>query len=227
MNPLRSGRASDLASDLAPIVRDGVRTTSLAFRPSIAFAAALVVLGLAAVSAHAAGGEHKSQADLLRESIWQAVNLIAIVLILVWFGRKPLADYFASRREAIKTQLAQAAELLSEAEHRNSELQRKLVDLSSELESIREAGGRRAEEEAMRILAEARATADRIRRDAQVAVDQELRRAQSKLRSEAADLALELAARKLQVGVTEADRDRLMDEFITRVEPTAAGGATR
>ena len=79
----------------------------------------------------------------------------------------------------------------------------------------------------MRILAEARATADRIRRDAQTAVDQEVRRAQAKLREEAADLALELAAKKLQTGVTESDRDRLVDEFITRVQPTTAGGVAR
>lgn len=182
---------------------------------------------LVAATAHAAGGEHKSQAELLRETAWQAFNLVVILALLVYFGRKPVADYFAARRQGIQGQLAQASELLTQAEHRNSELQRKLVDLSAELDSIREASSRRAEEEALRILAEARASADRIRRDAQTAVDQELRRAQAKLRDEAADLALELAARKLQAGVTDADRDRLVDEFITRVEPGTAGGASR
>ena len=42
-----------------------------------------------------------------------------------------------------------------------------------------------------------------------------------------ADLALELAVGKLQTGVTDADRDRLVDEFITRVEPGTAGGVAR
>lgn len=182
---------------------------------------------LAGDEAIAAGGAHKSQAEILRETLWQAFNLVVIVVLLVYFGRKPIADYFASRRQGIQSQLSQAAELLSQAEHRNSELQRRLVDLSAELDSIRESGGRRAEEESMRILAEARATADRIRRDAQAAVEQELRRAQAKLRDEAADLALELAASKLQAGVADADRDRLVDEFITRVQPSAAGGVAR
>lgn len=182
---------------------------------------------LIAGAAHAAGGEHKSQAELLRETGWQAFNLAVILVALVYFGRKPVAGYFAARRQGIQGQLSQAADLLAQAEQRNSELQRKLVDLSAELDSIREASSRRAEEEALRILAEARATADRIRRDAQAAVDQELRRAQSKLRDEAADLAVELASRKLEAGVNDSDRDRLMDEFITRVEPGSAGGASR
>ena len=106
-------------------------------------------------------------------------------------------------------------------------VQRRLVDLGSEIEGIREEAGRRAEEEADRILVDARATADRIRRDAQAAVGQELRRAQSTLREEAADLALELAARKLNEEVGEADRERLVDEFILRVEANSGEGVDR
>ena len=189
--------------------------------------AAVVACAFAATVAHASGAAHKSHAEVVRETLWQAFNLVVIVALIVYYGRKPVSAYFASRRQGIQTQLSQAAELLNQAEHRNSELQRRLVDLSAELDTIRENSSRRAEEEALRILAEARATADRIRRDAQTAVDQELRRAQVKLREEAADLALELAAAKLQSGVTESDRDRLVDEFITRVQPNPAGGVAR
>ena len=72
-------------------------------------------------------------------------------------------------------------------------------------------------------MADATAAAARIRTDAQAAIDQELRRAQSRLREEAADLALELAAGKLKDQVGDSDRDRLIDEFITRIEPAASG----
>lgn len=200
-----------------------VRTAAVAF-VACAFAA---TVAYASDAAHGGGEGHKSQGEVVRETLWQAFNLAVIVALLVYFGRKPIREFFAARRQTIQTQLSQAAELLNQAEHRNSDLQRRLVDLSAELDSIREASSRRAEEEAMRILAEARATADRIRRDAQAAVDQELRRAQSKLREEAADLALELAASKLKDGVTESDRDRLVDEFITRVQPNPAEGVAR
>jgi F-type H+-transporting ATPase subunit b len=203
-------------------------SAALRFLLTLVFVFAFAASGVANDAIHeAAHGAHASHGDIVRDTLWQAFNLAVILVLLVYFGRKPVADYFAARRQGIQTQLAQAADLLNEAEHRNAELQRKLVDLTAELDSIREAAGRRAEEEAMRILAEARAAADRIRRDAQATVDQELRRAQSKLREEAADLALELAASKLQTGVTESDRDRLVDEFITRVQPAPAGGVAR
>jgi len=176
-------------------------------------------------AAWAAGGsEHADPGAALKDTIYQGINLLLLLAVLVYFGRRPIREYFAARRDGIQLELSQAAELLSEAEQRNAELQRRLVDLSSEIEGIREQANRRAEDEAERILADARSTADRIRRDAQASVEQELRRAKLALREEAADLALEIAARKLADQVSASDRERLVDEFITRVEP-AAGAA--
>lgn len=185
----------------------------------------LCVIGWSA-TASAAGDAH-GETEVLKETIWQGVNLALLLGVIFYFARKPVSEFFASRRAAIQQELQESSSLLAEAEARNAELQRRLVDLGSEIEGIREEASRRAEDEAERILSDARAAADRIRRDAQAAVDQELRRAQSKLREEAADLAMEIAARKLSEQVSEADRERLADEFIVRVEPGAAEGARR
>jgi F-type H+-transporting ATPase subunit b len=184
--------------------------------------AILLVSGVA--SAASGGGDH----DVLTEAIYQGVNLLIVVGLIYFFGRVPIKLFFSERRSTIRLELDQAADLLAQAEQRNADLQRRLGDLASELEDLREGATQRAEQEAERILADARATADRIRHDAQSAIDQELRRAQAELRDEAANLALEIAARKLSETVTDSDRERLMDEFITRVEPAAgAEGASR
>ena len=186
-----------------------------------------VALVLFAGIAVASGDSQESGDSVLKLVIYQSFNLALLLGVLIYFGRKPISEFFSTRRSGIQSELSEAAELLSQAEQRNSELQRRLVDLGSEIEGIQEEAGRRAEEEAERILADARATAERIRRDAQAGVAQELRRAQSELREEAADLALELAAQKLNEQVGEADRDRLVDEFILRVEANPAEGADR
>jgi len=191
-------------------------------RRTLPFLPPLLCLGGAAWAA--GGGEHADPDAAFWETFYQGINLILLLAVLVYFGRRPIREYFAARRDGIQSELSQAAGLLSEAEQRNAELQRRLVDLSSEIEGIREQAHQRAEDEAERILADARATADRIRRDAQASVEQELRRAKASLREEAADLALEIAARKLSDEVSSSDRERLLDEFITRVEP-AAGAA--
>lgn len=184
--------------------------------------ASLAILGFADVAV-ASGGDDADH-NPVTEVIFQGINLLIVLGLIVYFGRGPITEFFSGRRSTIQSDLDEAANLLTQAEQRNSELQRRLVDLSSEVEGIREAATRRAEDEAERILADAGAAAERIRNEAQAAVDQELRRAQATLRDEAADLALEIAARKLNENVSEGDRDRLMDEFITRVEPGQTPG---
>lgn len=196
-----------------------MRATARILRSAAPLGAMIGTAMLLAGAAQAAGG---GDTDPVQEAIFQGINLVILLGVLGYFARGPIREFFSSRRSVIRTELDEAASLLAEAEQRNADLQRRLVDLNSEVENIREAAARRAEEEAERILADARASADRIRSDAQAAVDQELRRAQAELREEAADLALEIAARKLTENVTEGDRDRLIDEFITRVEPAAS-----
>lgn len=185
----------------------------------------LVLCGLSAGVAIAAGGEEKSQSEIIKELLYQGGNLLLLLGIFYYFGRGPVMEFFSSRRTGIQSELSEAADLLAQAEQRNADLQRRLVDLSSEVDEIKASATQRASDEADRIVADAEAAAARIRRDAQAAIDQELRRAQASLREEAADLALELAGRKLEGQVADSDRDRLIDEFITRIEPTGTPGS--
>jgi vacuolar-type H+-ATPase subunit H len=121
---------------------------------------AFVTLALVGV-AQAAGGP-KSDEEVLKETIYQGINLLLLLGVIFYLVRKPTREHFAARRERIQGELDQAADLLTRAEQRNSELQRRLVDLSAEVEEIRENAARRAEGEAERILADARAAADRL-----------------------------------------------------------------
>jgi F-type H+-transporting ATPase subunit b len=157
------------------------------------------------------------------------LNLVILIAVLVYFTRKPIRDFFDTRRAAIQDDLKSAAELRRETEARYAKWQRKLVDLEAELEQIRATSRERAEAERQNILADANARAERIRSDAVAAIEQELRRSRDLLREEAADLAIELAGNLLHERVTDADRERLATEFIERIERTsdsdAPGGA--
>ena len=174
----------------------------------------------------AAAPAQASEGGGLAEHMWPAINLLILIAALVYFARKPIVGYFADRRGEVAGELKAAADQLGEAEATYAKWQRRLIDLETELEEIRGTSRQRAEAERERILEAARASAERIRRDASAAVDQELRRAREELREQATQLALKIAAERLEREVTDADRDRLLDEFIERVEqlPDAATG---
>jgi len=155
--------------------------------------------------------------------VYPIINLLLLLAVLVYYGRKPILDFFSERRGKIQDDLKAAGDLKREAEERFASWQRKLADLDAELESIRTTAQERAESERDHIIADANSTAERIRSDATAAIDQELRRSREVLREEAADLAVELAENLLRDQVSETDRERLVSEFIERVESAGAG----
>jgi F-type H+-transporting ATPase subunit b len=163
----------------------------------------------------------------LQAFLWPALNLAILIAVLVYFARKPLQAYFEKRRSEIQGELQSAADQLATAESTYVKWQRRMIDLESELDEIRATSRQRAEAERERIIQDARATAERIRRDATAAVDLELRRARETLREEATQLAIELAGERLSREVTEADRDRLIDEFIGLIASTPGSGASQ
>lgn len=184
--------------------------------PTIVVAAWVVL----AVPAFASDDSHEGDIDIL---IKTAFNLALLLGVLVYFTRKPILEYFESRRRVIEEDLTGAAAELTDAEATFARWQRRLIDLESELEEIRTTSRQRAESERERIIADAQVAAERIRNNASAAITQELRRARQQLREEAAQLAIEMAADRLAREVTAADRDRLLDEFIDRVEQSDDG----
>ncbi|HIF98806.1 MAG TPA: hypothetical protein EYQ54_17610 [Myxococcales bacterium] len=185
--------------------------------PKAMFAGFVPVFALIPRAAMASGGGEAG--DPLMDLIYQVGNFTLLIAVVFFVARKPVVAYFEGRREQIKNDLDQAAQLLGAAEDRQAEIQGRLRDLQTQLDEIQEISKQRAEEESERILAKAQEAAARIKSDALEATSQELLRARRELRAEAAGLAIELAGEILKEQVGDADRQRLLDEFITRVEP--------
>jgi len=181
---------------------------------------------LAASVAHASGG---GEGNELADLGWYTLNFVLLVAVLVYFARTPIRSFFSDRRVQIQEQLSRAADALAAAEQRHAELQRQLVDLDRDLQEIRVRTRERAEVESNRMLAEAASAARRIESDARAAVEREVERARMQLRLEASELAIEIAATRLQRGIDDRDRERLLEEFIEHVEASngAGPGASR
>jgi len=185
----------------------------------VRFALALAIL-LAPVAASASGGGDAGNEGWTL--FWQGVNLIILFAVLVYYTRKPIQEFFSSRRDEVKGGLDSAASVLSDAETRLAEWQARADRLEAEVEEIKEAARQRANTESENILADAEASAERLRNDAKTAIDQEVARARSELRAEAGELATKLAADLLQSHVTDEDQTKLVDEFVARVESSGS-----
>jgi len=178
-----------------------------------------IALGPAVAFAEEHGGGHEGSL------VWHAINLALIVGVIVYFARTPLRTYMAERRSSIESDIATAKRELEAAEARLAECNARMASLDREIDEIKATVRAQAEAERDRLLADAGAAAERIRRDAAIAVEQEGHRARIELRDEAADIAVRLAGDILERQVGDADRARLVDEFVTNVgsarEPAA------
>jgi F-type H+-transporting ATPase subunit b len=183
--------------------------------------ALLPALLLLLTGSPAAASEGKS----LMEFALEVGNLLLLLGVLVYLGRKPVLNFLSERRQRILDNLAGSERLLKEAEARLAEWTKRAERLGDEVEELRRVGRERAEQERSKILEDARLTAERIKRDAASGVARELERAKQALRDEAADLAVELAGKLLQQQVTDGDRDRLVDEFVAEIEAGSASPA--
>lgn len=184
---------------------------------------AMAVL-LVALPAQASGDGDGSMVTTL---VWQALNLVLVVGVIAYFARKPIAEYLDQRRQGIQQDLQKSAKLLSDAEAKLAEWNARAERLDTEFAEIRETSRRLAEEERREILDQAEATAERIRKDGSTAVEQELRRARASLAAEAAELAVDLAAKLVAEKVTPDDQALLFDEFLSRIEADPNGSEDR
>jgi F-type H+-transporting ATPase subunit b len=185
-------------------------------------------LGIAPLAAHgadAAHGEHDAAAaaEHAKEVRYEWLNLAILIAVLGYFARKPVNEYLAARRDTIAKNITSSEQLLRDAERKLAEWNAKAARLDADVQAILESTRKSAEAERAAIIADAEATASRIRQGAAGVVDRELRTARVALRKEAAELAVTLASSLLQQHTTDADRSRLVDEFIAKIDGAPGG----
>jgi F-type H+-transporting ATPase subunit b len=146
--------------------------------------------------------------------VGKAVNLILVMTVVVWVARKPLANFFAGRSQAIRDQLAEAQKARLEAETRLAEIHSRMSSLEEELLEIRAVAEREARQEHQRLIADAERDAQKIMERARREIEGMTRTAQLELRAHVAELSVRLARQKIQTEMTADDHRRLFARFV-------------
>lgn len=151
--------------------------------------------------------------------VWLTIiNFTIFVAILVVVLRKPLMNFLAGRKESVGKEMEDARKLLEEAERHHAEVSSRLDRLDKEIATSRDQIMKEGEMEGERIMERAHEASERMRREADFQADQDVKMARRELREEAARLAVKLAEEVLERQVNDADRDRLMNEFLKEVK---------
>ncbi|HEY6839214.1 MAG TPA: ATP synthase F0 subunit B [Geobacteraceae bacterium] len=190
----------------------------------ITAAACLLLVGLAAAgfaaeeAAHGAAEHGSHAAAQMKDFMWRCIDFLALVAILVWALKKAdLKGSLKARQSGIEKALQEAVIAREAAEKKMAEYEQKLTKANEEIDAISAAIREEGQKEKARIIAEASATAEKIKEQARNAADQEIVKARAELRAEAAKLAVQLAEQTLREKVEKSDQDRLVGEYLTKV----------
>lgn len=180
---------------------------------------AVAVLLVAAGALASGGGEHHPDgAAQLKDFGWRVVDFALLAGILIWAIKKAdVKGSLADRQAQIEKNLREAREAREAAEAKLKEYTEKLAKANQEVDELRVAMLKEAEAEKQRIIAEAQAAAAKVSVQAAQAADQEVLKARTELRIEAARLAVELASGKLTGAVQQADHDRMVQDYLGKV----------
>lgn len=175
-----------------------------------------------AFAQEAAHEKTKSNLPPTWEMILLWVNFAILVYGLVYLFNKYGAPFLVARSEKISHDIVEAARIRKEAEARSAEVDRRLANLENDMIALRAES--HEELKSQRRQAAERSAAEMAK--IQAHADQEIaaagKLARLELKRYSAELALTLAAQKIQARMTPDTQDRLVQRFLKELDQPVA-----
>lgn len=152
------------------------------------------------------------------------LNFALFVFIIVRFGSKPIAAALSKRKDTIMRDIDDASRMRAASEKRLAEYTLRLEKIEEDLDRIRREFREQGERERERILAEANERRERMRKDAEFLLSQELLQMRQDLQNETVEQAIRGAAELLSVKLTPSEQERYLESFLLQL-PARTGSA--
>jgi F-type H+-transporting ATPase subunit b len=167
-------------------------------------------------------GEHAAEKFLgIPMTIWQLINLVLFIAVLVYFVARPLSRAFRKRQDEIEERRRQAEKQRADAQKLTSEIRERTAKIEREIEEIRRQGIVDGEAARAELSARAEQEAARAIEEAQEEIGRRLEEAKMELRRAAAGLTAERAKEILSREINDEDRRRLIDDSVDRLKQNA------
>lgn len=164
------------------------------------------------------GAEGAAHGSEWKEWLWRILNFAILVVILVKFAGKPLREFLKKRTEMIEKTLREAEEAKNLAAQSLAAVNERLKLKDREIEEIIANAQTAARKEKELLIQQGEQMSGRILEQARNNIDYEVRLAREKIREEVAEIALELAERKMREKLSREKQIELIEESLARME---------
>ena len=163
----------------------------------------------------AGGAEH--HAPPITDVIFPALNFLIYAFIIFKYALPAVRGFLKNRREEVIATMTQASAKKAAAQALVDEYKTKLAAVDREVQSLQATLRDEGERDKAKLIGDATAMAAKIKEDARVLADQEVKMARQKIREEMAIQAEATARALLQRNLSVEDQNRLADEFIQSI----------
>lgn len=173
--------------------------------------------GEEAAGAHGAAKGGSLSPAKLKDLGWRVINFIALMIILVKFGAKPIGAGLAARQKRIKDDIEDLEAKRAAAEKSYRDFEAKLATVERDIDKIVEKAVAQAELEKVKIIERAEQAAADIKRQAEMAVQKEIMEARRTLKNEVADKAAAMAEKLIVKNLTAVDQVKIVEDYLAKV----------
>lgn len=188
-------------------------------------AASLLFAGLVLLPCVAA--EHGSESHGPDPTPWKWANFVVLCGGLGYLLYKKAGAFFRSRTDEIQRAIAESKKLKQEAQAKLAEAEQMLQGLTAEVERLRQRASTEMESESERLRRETEQELRKIQHLVEQEIASAAKAARQELKTYSADLALDLAERKIQGSLTPEVSDSLVASFLADLDRQASSGRPR
>lgn len=178
----------------------------------IAVAIGLQMFGATALAAEEAGN-WRSIFDLVMR--W--VNFAILAFILIKYAKTPLKNFLGEKRQEIARQIDKIEQEKETAEHKIKETLKVLEDSKIRFAKMKQRISEDGEKKKQEIITEARQESQILMESTHKKIDNQFLEAQKALKSEMAEMAINLAVERLPAEITEEDNQKWVNAFIASI----------
>jgi F-type H+-transporting ATPase subunit b len=142
---------------------------------------------------------HTGLTDIQAYWLCFVLNFVVIFFAIAWLMRKNLPGYFSGRTATIQKGIEEARKMSEDARRRLAEVEGRLSRLDAEIAGMQRDADENAKAEEQRLLAAGEEERKRIVASAEQEIEMAANTARRELKSYVAELAIELAEKKIRV----------------------------
>ena len=169
-----------------------------------------------AFAEEAAHGGHE-EVTFMGDWLPRLVNFAIIAAVVVYFGRKPVRDFFANRSAEIAKSIQESHDARERAVAALADLEQKIKEMEAETGRMVADAQARGEKDKQELVEEGKKVAQDVQAQVKQGIDSELHKAKAALAAEASLLALDLAEGRIKQKINSQDHERIVKEYITKV----------